>query len=227
MSLKLYSHPLASYCHKVLIALYESGTEFESVLVDLSDPGEHAQYLDLWPVGKMPVLRDEARDKTIPESSIIIEYLQHYYSDAHLLPAHPAECLQARLWDRFFDLYVHEPMQKMVFDSFRDEADKDHLGVAAAQQRLEVAYGMLEKHLSDKKWVTGESFSIADCAAAPSLFFASTLVPFGLNQSALRGYFERLIERPSFRRVLVEAQPYFANYPFHERIPQSFLTMTL
>ncbi|WP_108125666.1 glutathione S-transferase family protein [Saccharospirillum mangrovi] len=227
MSLKLYSHPLASYCHKVLIALYEAGTEFEPLLVDLSDPGEHSRYLDVWPVGKMPVLRDEDRNETIPESSIIIEYLQQHYLGAQLLPIDPATCLQARLWDRFFDLYVHEPMQKIVFDSFRADDDKDHVGVLAAQQRLEAAYEMVEKQLSGKAWMVGEHFSIADCSAAPALFFASILVPFKFDQLALRDYFERLVERSSFRRVLVEAQPYFENFPFHDKIPQPFLTMTL
>lgn len=226
MTLSLYSHPLASFCHKVLIALYEAGTEFDPLLVDLSDPREHARFLDLWPVGKMPVLRDDARNETIPEASIIIEYLdQTYPGSLPMLPADPATCLQARLWDRFFDLYVQEPMQKIVFDSFRTEDQKDKTGVNAAEQRLAQAYEMVENHMKDRTWAAGDNFSIAECSAAPALFFAGIIVPFNFNQSALRGYFERLVERPSFRRVLVEAQPYFENFPFHDRIPEHFLTI--
>ena len=226
MTLKLYSHPLASFCHKVLIALYEAETAFEPLMVDLSDPGDHAQFLDLWPVGKMPVLRDEHRNETIPEASIIIEYLdQNYPGRRTILPADPAICLRARLWDRFFDLYVQEPMQKIVFDSFRPEDQKDKVGVESAEQRLMQAYEMVEHRMKDRTWVAGDEFSIAECSAAPALFFAGIIVPFKFNQSALRGYFERLVERPSFRRVLVEAQPYFKNFPFHDRIPEQFLKL--
>ncbi len=226
MTLTLYSHPLASFCHKVLIALHEAGTGFDPLLVDLSDPGEHARFLDLWPVGKMPVLRDDDRNETIPEASIIIEYLdQNYPGNRPMLPADPANCLQARLWDRFFDLYVQEPMQKIVFDSFRPEGEKDKTGVVAAEQRLMQAYEMVENHMKDRTWAAGDDFSIAECSAAPALFFAGIIVPFKFDQAALRGYFERLVDRPSFRRVLVEAQPYFGNFPFHDRIPEHFLTI--
>lgn len=226
MTLSLYSHPLASFCHKVLIALYEAGTEFESLLVDLNDPGEHARFLDLWPVGKMPVLHDDNPNETIPEASIIIEYLDQTYPGSRpMLPADPATCLQARLWDRFFDLYVQEPMQKIVFDSFRPADQKDKIGVDAAEQRLMQAYEMVENHMKDRTWAVGDDFSIAECSAAPALFFAGIVVPFKFDQAALRGYFERLVERPSFRRVLVEAQPYFENFPFHDRIPEHFLTI--
>ncbi|WP_315899559.1 glutathione S-transferase family protein [Roseovarius atlanticus] len=226
MTLKLYSHPLASFCHKVLIAFYEAETPFEPLMVDLGDPGDHARFLDLWPVGKMPVLRDEGRNETIPEASIIIEYLdQNYPGVQTMLPADPATCLRARLWDRFFDLYVQEPMQKIVFDSFRPEDRKDKTGVEAAEQRLMQAYEMVENHMKDRTWAAGDDFSIAECSAAPALFFAGIIVPFKSDQSALRGYFERLVDRPSFRRVLVEARPYFDNFPFRDRIPQQFLTV--
>ena len=227
MTLNLYSHPLASFCHKVLIALYEAGTDFDPLTVDLSNPGEHARFLDLWPVGNMPVLHDSARNETIPEASIIIEYLdQNYPGGRPMLPGDPVTCLQARLWDRFFDLYVQEPMQKIVFDTFRPEEKKDNVGVAEAEKRLVMAYGIVEKHMKDKTWAVGDSFSIADCSAAPALFFAGIIVPFGLDQPILRNYFEQLINRPSFRRVLVEAQPYFDNFPFRDRMPEQFLTMS-
>ncbi|MBF9041780.1 glutathione S-transferase family protein [Rhodobacterales bacterium HKCCE4037] len=228
MTLTLYSHPLASFCHKVLIALYETGTAFEPLLVDLSDAGAHAKFLDIWPVGKMPVLRDAARGRTIPEASIIIEYLDQIRSgEPGMLPADPNTCLQARLWDRFFDLYVQEPMQKIVFDSFRPEAEKDRRGVVEAGERLNQAYAMVDAHMAGRIWAAGDAFSIAECSAAPALFFAGIIMPFGPAQTALHGYFERLVERASVRRVLVEAQPHFGNFPFSDRIPERFLTLTM
>ncbi|WP_353474601.1 glutathione S-transferase family protein [Salipiger sp. H15] len=226
MTLTLYSHPLASYCHKVLIALYEAGTPFEAVTVDLGDPAAHARLLELWPVGKIPVLRDAARGVTLPEASIIIEHLDLFYPGPRpLLPADPETRLQARLWDRFFDLYVQGPMQKIVFDSFRPEAQKDRAGVEEAMAQLLVAYDLAERHLAGRTWAAGEEFGIADCAAAPALFFAGILHPFGEGHGALRGYFERLVARPSFRRVLLEAQPWFDNFPFRDRMEARFLSM--
>jgi glutathione S-transferase len=227
MPLTLFYHPLASFCHKVQIALYEAETSFDAQIVNLMDPGEHARFLDLWPVGKMPVLHDSDRNETVPETSIIIEYLdQHYPGTDPMLPTDRDTCLKARLWDRFFDLYVQDPMQRIVFNTFRPEDKKDPVGVADAEQRLTMAYDMVEKHMTGRTWVVGDRFSIADCAAAPALFFAGIIVPFGFDQSALRAYFERLLEHPSFRRVVVEAQPYFDNFPFRDRMPDHFLTMT-
>jgi glutathione S-transferase len=226
MTLSLYSHPLASFCHKVLVALYEAETPFEALMVDLSDPGDHARFLDLWPVGKMPVLRDGARDRTIPESAIILEYLdQHYPGRQRMLPADPETRLEVRLWDRFFDLYVQDPMQHIVTDRLRPEAARDPQTVANAKRRLEVAYGMVEDRMQGRTWVAGEAFSMADCAAAPALFYAGIIHPFGFRQHGLRSYFERLVERPSFRRVLIEARPFFQYFPFHDQIPESFLTL--
>lgn len=226
MSLILYSHPLASYCHKVLIALYEAGTAFEPVMVDLSDPGDHARFLDMWPVGKMPVLRDDGRDRTIPETSIIIEYLdQHYPGPQPMLPADPDARLTVRLWDRFFDLYVHDPMQRIVNNQLRPEDKRDPLAVTEAEGRLHMAYAMLDKHLHGHVWATGESFTIADCAAAPALFYAGIIVPFEKSYPLLNSYFERLLARPSYRRVLVEAQPWFDYFPFRDRMPDRFLSL--
>lgn len=227
MSLALFYHPLASFCHKVQIALYEAGTPFNAQVVDLMDPGEHARFRDLWPIGNVPVLHDSQRDETVPESSIIIEYLdRHYPSMAPMLPSDPDTRLNARLWDRFFDLYVQAPMQRIVFDTFRPEDEKDPRGVADAEQRLSVAYEMIEKHLNGKTWVVGESFSIADCAAASALFFGGITVPFSFNQTALRDYFDRLLERRSFRRALIEARPYFGKFPLRDKIPERFLTLS-
>jgi glutathione S-transferase len=223
MMLTLYLHPLASFCHKVLIALYENDTKFTPQIVDLMDPGAHARYLDVWPVGKIPVLRDDARDRTIPETSIIIEYLDtHYPGPVRLIPDDAEAALDVRLWDRFFDLYIQVPMQKIVLDRIWPEKDKDPRGIAEARAMLGTAYALLETHLAGKAWATGESFTLADCAAAPALFYAGIVEPFGARPN-LAAYFERLVERPSFKRVLDEARPYFAMFPYRDDVPSRFL----
>ncbi len=136
MTLTLYLHPLASFCHKVLIALYEAGTPFKPQIVDLGNPAEHARYLEVWPVGKIPVLHDSVRDRTVPETSVIIEYLgQHYPGAQPLIPRDDALALEARLWDRFFDLYVQVPMQKIVTDTLRASGENDRRGVPMRKRR--------------------------------------------------------------------------------------------
>ncbi|MGO7960263.1 glutathione S-transferase family protein [Rhizobium leguminosarum] len=223
MSLVLYGHPLASFCHKVLIALYENGTPFENRIVDLSDESSRADLFRFWPIGKMPLLRDEARDSTIPETSIIIEYLEQYYpGPVRLLPLEIDRALQVRLWDRFFDHYVQTPMQTMVSNRRRPEGTADEIEVAAAKATLATAYAMIEKQLDDKQWISGDGFTMADCAAAPALFYAETLIPFTPEQPNLRAYYDRLLARPSFARALEEARPYFKFYPYKERLPARF-----
>jgi glutathione S-transferase len=214
MSLKLYYHPLSSFCQKVLIALYENETPFEPHLVDLADATSRADFLKIWPLGKFPVLRDDAKDRTIPESSIIIEYLaQHYPGRTQLVPADADLARQTRLRDRFYDLYVHEPMQKVVGDRLRPAASKDPYGVEQAKARLQTAYGMIDREMATNVWAMGDAFSMADCAAAPSLFYANLVAPFGDTHKNVAGYFGRLMERPSFARAVNEAKPYFALFP--------------
>src|SRR5438128_264993 len=146
MSLKLYLHPLSSFCMKVLIALYENDTPFEREIVDLSDPTSNANFKKIWPIGKFPVLRDDARDRTIPESSIIIEYLsQHYPGRARLLPDDPELARQVRFRDRFYDLHLHLPMQKIVGDRLRPPGKNDPHGVEEAKAMMRTAQGMIEK----------------------------------------------------------------------------------
>ncbi|HEY3516298.1 MAG TPA: glutathione S-transferase family protein [Gammaproteobacteria bacterium] len=224
MSLTVYYHPLASFCWKVNIALYENDTPFTGEIVNLSDKQASARFFDLWPVGKMPVLRDAKRERTVPETSIIIEYLDHYYpGPQRLLPQDEERCLDARLWDRFFDLYVQTPMQRIVADKMRPENEHDPRAVSEARAVLQMAYGMVERQLTARRWAIGDDFSIADCAAAPALFYASTLVPFTESHPRAAAYFERLTQRPSVRRVLDEARPYFEMYPVREGIPARFL----
>jgi glutathione S-transferase len=223
MSLLLYYHPLASYCHKVLIALYENGTPFEPCLVDLADEKARARMQALWPLGGFPVLRDERRGKTVPETSIIIDYLsQHHPGPVALVPADAELALEARLYDRFFDLYVSTPMQKIVGDELRPAGHKDATGVADARATLRRAYDHADAHLVTRTWAAGDAFTLADCAAAPALFYAGMLEPFAATHAHLSAYFERLLARPSFARTLAEAQPYFHMFPFYDLMPARF-----
>jgi len=214
MSLTLHFHPLASYCWKALIALYENDTPFTPNLVDLGDPAARAALVKLWGIGKFPVLRDEARNETVPESSIIVEYLDsHYRGRTRFIPDDPARALQTRLRDRFYDLYVHLPMQKIMGDRLRAEGKQDPHGVEEARAQLRTSYAMIEQQLAHGGWAMGEDFSLADCAAAPPLFYGSMVVPFGDANKNLSAYFERLKARPSFARVMQEAEPYFQMVP--------------
>jgi glutathione S-transferase len=214
MPLTLYFHPLSSFCMKALIALYENDTPFASQLVDLADATSSAQFRRLWPIARMPVLRDDARDRTIPESSIVIEYLaQHYPGPTRLVPADPNLALQTRLRDRFYDLYVQEPMQKIVGDRLRPAGSKDPFGVEQARTLLRTAYDLIERDMASRTWAIGEAFGMADCAAAPALFYANRVLPFEDSHAHAARYLGRLRERPSFARVIEEAQPYFALFP--------------
>jgi len=220
MSLKLYFHPLASFCHKALIAFYENGIPFEPVIVDLADEMSSAAFRAVWPMAKMPVLRDDARDRTVAESTIIIEYLDAYYpGTTRFLPTDPDGAWQTRMWDRFYDHYVQAPMQKIVTDRLRPAGQNDTYGVEQAQAQLHQAYAVIEPRMQANVWMMGEAFTLADCAAAPALFYANTVVPFGETQSTLSAYLGRLMARPSFARVLKEAQPYFGLFPM-EKKPQ-------
>lgn len=214
MSLTLHFHPLASYCHKVLIALYENDTPFAANKVDLSNQDERAALLQLWPIGKFPVLCDDAPGEAVPESTVIIEYLDRHYPGAtRLIPGDADLARQTRLRDRFYDLYVHEPMQKIVGDRLRPEGSKDPHGVEEARARLRTSYGMIDVEMAARTWAMGDEFSLADCAAAPSLFFANEVMPLGEGHENVAAYLGRLKARPSYARVLKQAEPYFAMFP--------------
>jgi glutathione S-transferase len=218
MSLTLHFHPLASYCHKVLVALYENETPFTANLVDLGNEAERAALLKLWPLGKFPVLRDDARDDTVPESTIIIEYLDRYYPGrTRFIPEDADLASEVRLRDRFYDLYVHEPMQKIVGDRLRPADKKDPHGVEEAKARLRTSYGMIDRAMAGQSWAVGEAFSLADCAAAPALFYANEVLPFGEPHRNVAAYLGRLKARPCYARVLKEAEPYFAMFPREAR----------
>jgi glutathione S-transferase len=214
MSLTLYLHPLSSFCHKVLIALYENDTPFTPHIVDLSDEAQRTAFRKMWPIGKFPLLRDEARDWTVNESSIIIEYLdQRFPGRTRFIPEDPDLARQMRFRDRFFDLYIHLPMQKVVGDRLRPADRKDAYGVAEARAQMQTALGLVEQAMAGKTWANGDTFSMADCSAAPALFYANKVAPFGATHPNTMAYLDRLMQRPSYARALKEAEPYFKYFP--------------
>jgi glutathione S-transferase len=214
MTLKLYFHPFSSFCQKVLIALYENNTPFEPKVVDFGDTASRQEFLDLWPVGRFPVLKDEARDHFVPESSIIIEYLdQHYPGKTKFIPADADAARQMRLRDRYFDLHIHAHVQKIVGDRLRPAGSKDPHGVADARERMGNALAALDKILPGKQWIMGDDFTMADCAAAPALFYADWVMPLSKEYPNVAAYRERLMARPAYARALKEAEPYFQYFP--------------
>lgn len=216
MSLTMHLHPLASFCWKPLIALYENGTPFASVVVDFGNEQSRAAFLKLSPAGKMPVLRDDALDQTVPESTIVIEYLNaHYPGPVEMIPADIDLARQVRLADRFYDFYVQEPMQKIVGDRLRPEGKTDPFGVEQARAQLRGSYAIIERDMQSRTWAVGDAFTMADCAAAPALFYANKVEPFGDKYPAVRRYHDRLLGRPSVARVIEEAQPYFKLFPYN------------
>jgi glutathione S-transferase len=214
VTLKLYYHPLSSFCWKVLVALYENATPFEPVLVDLGNQNEREAFYKLWPIGKFPALQDEARDWFVPESSIIIEYLaQHYPGSIKLVPDDPDRARQMRMRDRFFDLNLQVPMQKITGDRLRPAGGKDPFGVEQARAQLRTACTLVESDMAAKRWAMGDDFTMADCAAAPALFYTHKVMPLDGEFPHAAAYLKRLTERPSFARTLKEAEPYMHLFP--------------
>lgn len=210
MTPTLYGHPFSSYTQKALIALYENDTAFQ--FRSLEDKQAEAEWAALWPIKRFPVLRDDGR--SVMEASVIIEYLDlHYPGPKRLLPRDPGAAIDVRFMDRFFDNYVMTPMQKIVLDRLRPEGDRDSFGVAEARRALETAYGWLNGRVNDREWAAGEEFSLADCAAAPALFYADWAHPIDDSYSHVKAYRRRLLARPSFARAVDEARPYRAYFP--------------
>jgi glutathione S-transferase len=213
--LTLYFHPLASYCQKALIALYENDTPFTPHFVDLMDEQANAAFKKLWPIGKFPVLRDEAAKRTIPESTTIIEYLaQRYRGRTQLIPDEPDAAFEARALDRFYDLHVHDPMQRIIGDRLRPAGQNDKIGVEHARSALHTALAIAETNMANRTWAAGEAFSMADCAAAPTLFYVNMAVtPLAEAYPNLAAYLGRLTKRPSYARALEEAKPFLKYVP--------------
>jgi glutathione S-transferase len=212
MTLSLYFHPLSSFCWKALIGLYEVDLAFEKHVVDLSNESERAAFLRLWPIGKFPVLRDASADRVVPESTIVLEYVDQLRPGV-LLPKDPATALECRLKDRIYDTCIHLPMQAIVGDRLRPVDKRDPLGVERARSQIEAAYDLVESQMGSGTWSVGERFTMADCSAMPALFYADKVVPLGTRWPNVVAYLERLTRRPSVARVLDEAKPYFAMFP--------------
>jgi glutathione S-transferase len=212
--MKLYFHPLSSFCHKVLIAFYENGTAFDPVVVNFVDKDSEIAFKAVWPFGKIPALRDDDRRVTIGESTSIIEFLDACHpGPTRFVSADPLLAGETRMWDRVLDHYVHEPMQKVITDNLRPEGANDSFGVEQAVSRIRNAYEQLDRRMEARTWLVGDAFSLADCAAAPALFYANAAVPMDDGKEALAAYLDRLVARPSYARVLEEAEPYFKYVP--------------
>lgn len=212
MSLALYAHPLSSYCQKVLTALYENATPFTFKELSFTDDAIGAEFAALWPIRRMPLLVDKGR--SVMESSIIIEHLdQHHPGKIRLVPTDPAIALEMRFMDRVFDNYVMTPMQRIVFDAIRPEENRDPYGVTEARNLLLTAYRWLDARMKDRAWAAGDNFTLADCAAAPSLFYADWTEAIAEEFKHLRAYRARLLQRPSFARAVDEARPYRQFFP--------------
>jgi glutathione S-transferase len=210
MSLTLYAHPFSSYSQKVLMALWEKDIPF--TYRHLEEPGANEERVALWPLGRFPVLVDNGR--TIAESSIIIEHLDiHHPGPVRLLPEDRAAALEVRFLDRFFDNYVMTPMQKAIFEALRPEPTRQEEALEEAGRALEVAYAWLEAQLAGRRWAAGEAFSLADCAAAPALFYADWVHPIAARFRTVRAYRARLLAWPSFARAVEEGRRYRHYFP--------------
>jgi glutathione S-transferase len=210
--MKLYAHPFSSYCQKVLIALYENDTPFEFCMLSPEHPQNNERLGALWPLGKFPVLVDEGR--TVVEATIIVEHLDlHHPGRLRLVPADARSALDVRMMDRFFDNYVMTPVQKIVGDSLRPADARDAHGVGEARQMLQTAYHWLDGVIVERDWAAEGGFSLADCAAAPSLFYADWVHPIDEEFANVRAYRGRLLARPSVARAVDEARPFRALFP--------------
>ena len=207
--LKLYSHPFSSYSQKALIALYENDTPFE--YRNLEEPAAKEELAALWPLKRFPLLVEG--DETILEATTIIEHLQiHHPGRVRLIPAGGAG-VEVRMLDRVFDNYVMTPMQKIVGNQLRPEADRDAYGVLEARGLLDKIYAWLDERLAGREWACGDDFTLADCSAAPSLFYADWAHEIRRGFANLRAYRARLLARPAIARAVDEARPYRSYFP--------------
>jgi len=212
MTIQLFAHPFSSYCQKVLIALYENGISFSLRMLGPDQPQNGAEFALIWPIKRMPVLVDDGRP--VMESSIIIEYLQcHHPGPVRLIPADPEGALDVRFMDRFFDNYVMTPQGRIVFNSLRATDKRDSYGVTEAQSQLDNAYAWLDTRMKTREWAANDAFSLADCAAAPSLFYADWTYRIPESFSHVHAYRRRLLARPSFARAVDAARPYRKLFP--------------
>ena len=212
MALKLYAHPFSSYCQKALIALYENDTPFEYLVLSPENTAVMDDFAARWPIRRFPLLVDGER--TVLEASIIIEHLAlHHPGPVSLIPKDPRTALDVRMMDRYFDNYISTPQQRIIYDSLRAPEARDAQGVVEAREMLETAYRWLDGAMAGRTWAAGDAFSLADCAAAPALFYADWTHPIGKAFGNVHAYRARLLQRPSFARAVDEARPYRQLFP--------------
>jgi glutathione S-transferase len=210
MSLEFFAHPFSSYCQKALIAFYENDIAFTYRM--LEEPGVGAEFEALWPIKRFPILREG--DRVIMEASTIIEHLQvKHPGPVRLIPDDLDLAVEARMLDRIFDNYVMTPQGKFVYDALRPADQRDPLGVEEARQMLDTSYAWLDQRMADRTWAVGETFTLADCAAAPSLFYADWTYEIPERFAHLKAYRTRLLQRPSFARAVDEARGYRHYFP--------------
>lgn len=207
MTLKLYAHPLSSYCQKAEMAFYENGTPFDLMMLDGSEP-VWGEFTAMWPIGKFPVLTDG--DRLITEATIIIEYLDvHHPGATRFIPDDRDAAVEVRQLDRFFDNYLNTPQQRIVAIAIgRDQGDE-----AAFRGQLDTAYQVLDRWMDGREWAAGGLFSLADCAAAPALLYADWTHAIPREHRNVWAYRDRLLARPSYARALDEARPYRHMFP--------------
>lgn len=208
--LTLYGHPISSFTWKVLIALYENGTPFEAITVDQNT---YADFIAKWPMGKFPILLDSDREQMVTETSVIIEYLDAFYpGPTRFIPSEISAALEVRRWDRVFD-HLNTTMSKIVVDNIRPESQRDPYGVDEAKRIIGGIYNVIEAQLADRAFVVGDSFTLADCSAAPALWYSTRNAPLDGAFPRIAAYLERLTTRASFARAVKEAEPLFHMYP--------------
>lgn len=210
MTVEFFAHPFSSYCQKALIAFYENDIPFTYRM--LEDPGVGEELASLWPMKRFPVLRENGR--VVLETSIIIEYLQaNHPGPVKLIPEDPDLALEARMLDRFFDNYVMTPQGRFVYDALRPAESRDPYGVEEAGKMLDTSYAWLDQRMEGRTWAVGETFTLADCAAAPSLFYADWTYKIPERYGHLLAYRARLLQRPSFARAVDEARRFRHYFP--------------
>jgi glutathione S-transferase len=203
--MKFYYHPISSYCQKVLVAMLEKSIEFEPHTVALMDPEKRAEFRDVYPMGKVPLLVIDD-DYFIPESSIIIEYLDEI-AEPKLIFGDAGQRRKIRFKDRMFDLYLNDSVSTLLFQSMKPESERDQERIDTSKFRIETMYGFMEQELGEQSYANGEEFSMSDCAATPALFYAQRAAPFDGYEN-ISAYWDRLAARPSIQRVISEAEPH-------------------
>nr|WP_283938307.1 glutathione S-transferase family protein [Sphingomonas brevis] len=207
----LYGHPFSSYCWKVQIPLDADGTPYTYKNIDPSNPGVMDELRSLWPIGKFPVLVDDGR--LIAETSCIIEYLQTHHPGPNVWIPDGEDGLRVRFLDRFFDLHIQGNMQPSVNHALRPEGCGDSYGAEKGLKALRIAYDWLEENLPDSEWAAGDRFTLADCAAAPALFYADWVDEIGDGRPRLKAYRARLLAHPAVSKSVEGARPYRPYFP--------------